>query len=158
MNYWLMKSEPDVFGIDHLKAMPKKTDHWDGVRNYQARNMMRDEMKKGDRVFFYHSNCEVPGIAGIMKVVREGYPDHTALNPEEKYYDPKSDPDKPRWYMVDVQYQRKLKRHIPLAELKSCEALQDCPLVRKGNRLSIMPISEDQWHFILELENKKPSL
>ena len=156
MNYWLMKSEPDVFGIDHLKAMPKKTEHWDGVRNYQARNMMRDEMKKGDMVFFYHSNCDEPGIVGLMKVVKEGYPDFTAFDPEQKYYDPKSDPDKPRWYMVDVQYQRKTKRNITLAELKTCSQLQDCPLVRKGDRLSIMPITKKQWDFILKLENKKP--
>jgi predicted RNA-binding protein with PUA-like domain len=155
MNYWLMKSEPDVFGIDHLKAMPKKTEHWDGVRNYQARNMMRDDMKKGDLVFFYHSNCDEPGIVGIMKVVREGYPDHTAFHPESKYYDPKSDPDKPRWYMVDVQYQRKLRRVITLAELKTRKAMEDCPLVRKGNRLSIMPISKRQWDFVLGLEDKK---
>lgn len=153
MNYWLMKSEPDVFGIDHLKAMPKKTEHWDGVRNYQARNMMRDDMKKGDLVFFYHSNCEEPGIVGIMKVVREGYPDHTAFNPEGKYYDPKSDPDNPRWYMVDVQYQRKLKRVITLNELKGYKAMEDSPLVRKGNRLSILPVTGKQWDFILGLEN-----
>jgi len=155
MNYWLMKSEPDVFGIDHLKAMPDKTEHWDGVRNYQARNMMRDEMKKGDLVFFYHSNCDQPGIVGTMKVVREGYPDHTAFNPEGKYYDPKSDPDNPRWYMVDVQYQRTLKRVITLAELKDYREMEDCALVRKGNRLSIMPISKKQWDFILKLENRK---
>ncbi|HSJ49359.1 MAG TPA: EVE domain-containing protein [Gammaproteobacteria bacterium] len=152
MNYWLMKSEPDVFGIDHLKAMPGKTEHWDGVRNYQARNMMRDQMKKGDLVFFYHSNCEVPGIVGIAKVVKEGYPDHTAFDPETKYYDPKSDPENPRWYMVDVKFQRKLKRTISLAELKEAPELEDCPLVRKGNRLSIMPISKQQWDFILSLE------
>ena len=155
MKYWLMKSEPDVFGIEHLKKMPKKTDHWDGVRNYQARNMMRDEMGKGDMVFFYHSNCDAPGIVGTMKVVREGYVDHTAFNPEEKYYDPKSDPDKPRWYMVDVQYQRMLKREISLAELKGYAQLEDCPLVRKGNRLSIMPITKNQWDFILKQESKK---
>jgi predicted RNA-binding protein with PUA-like domain len=154
MNYWLMKSEPDVFGIDHLKKLPKKTDHWDGVRNYQARNMMRDEMKKGDLVFFYHSNCPEPGIVGIMKVVREAYPDHTAFDPEEKYYDPKSDPDNPRWYMVDVQYQRNTKRTITLAELKGYQELEDCPLVRKGNRLSIMPFSKAQWEFVLELEKR----
>lgn len=152
MHYWLMKSEPDVFGIDDLKKAPKKTDCWDGVRNYQARNMMRDEMKKGDLVFFYHSNCELPGIVGIMKVVREGYPDDTAFDPKEKYYDPKSDPDKPRWYRVDVQYKRKLKRTIALSELKQYPELQDCPLVRKGNRLSIMPITPEQWEFILSLE------
>jgi predicted RNA-binding protein with PUA-like domain len=149
-----MKSEPDVFGIDHLAAMPKKTDHWDGVRNYQARNMMRDDMKKGDLVFFYHSNCDTPGIVGIMTVVREGYPDHTAFDPNEKYHDPKSDPDNPRWYMVDVRYKRRLKRTISLQELKTYAdgPLKDMPLVRKGNRLSIMPVTADQWEFILSLE------
>jgi predicted RNA-binding protein with PUA-like domain len=157
MNYWLMKSEPDVFGIEHLKAMPKKTEHWDGVRNYQARNMMRDDMKKGDLVFFYHSNCDEPGIVGIMKVVREGYPDHTAFNPEGKYYDPKSDRDNPRLYMVDVKYQRTLKRVVTLNELKGYKAMEDCPLVRKGNRLSILPISKKQWDFILDLEKRKPA-
>ena len=156
MNYWLMKSEPDVFGIEHLKKMPKKTEHWDGVRNYQARNMMRDEMKKGDQVFFYHSNCAEPGIVGIMEVVREGYPDFTAFDPEQKYYDPKSDPDNPRWYMVDIRYKRMTKRLISLRELKGYKALEDCPLVRKGNRLSIMPLNKKQWDFILKLEDKKP--
>ena len=155
MNYWLMKSEPDVFGIDHLKNRPGRTEHWDGVRNYQARNMMRDEMKQGDLVFFYHSNCAEPGIVGIMQVVREGYPDYTAFDPQQKYYDPKSAPDKPRWYMVDVQYQRKTRRVITLAELKQRRELQDCPLVRKGNRLSIMPITGQQWDLILQLESSK---
>jgi predicted RNA-binding protein with PUA-like domain len=150
MNYWLMKSEPDVFGIDHLKAV--KIEPWDGVRNYQARNMMRDQMKKGDLVFFYHSNTDVPGIVGIMEVVKEGYPDHTAFDPEAKYYDPKSAPDNPRWYMVDVKFKRKLKRTIPLSELKELEELEDMPLVRKGNRLSIMPVTREQWDFILSLE------
>lgn len=154
MNYWLMKSEPDVYGIDHLVVEPKKTDHWDGVRNYQARNMMRDDMKKGDLVFFYHSNCKVPGIVGIMKIAKEGYVDHTAFDPEEKYYDPKSDPEKPRWYMVDVTYIRHLKRTITLRELKEYTGpeVDDLPLVRKGNRLSIMPITEAQWNFILSFE------
>jgi predicted RNA-binding protein with PUA-like domain len=115
---------------------------------------MRDEMKKGDLVFFYHSNCAKPGIVGIMKVVREAYPDHTAFDPEEKYYDPKSDPDNPRWYMVDVQYQRNTKRVVTLAELKGYQELEDCPLVRKGNRLSIMPFSKAQWDFVLELEKR----
>ncbi len=156
MNYWLMKSEPDVFGIDDLMQAPGQRDHWDGVRNYQARNMMRDQMKQGDLVFFYHSNCDQPGIVGIMKVVREGYPDHTAFDPEAKYHDPKSDPDKPRWYMVDVQFVRKLKRNIPLSELKGYEELADMPLVRKGNRLSIMPVTPEQWEFILGLEQAPP--
>ena len=154
VKYWLMKSEPDVFGIDHLKKMPKKTEHWDGVRNYQARNMMRDEMKKGDQVFFYHSNCDQPGIVGIMEVVREGYPDHTAFDPDAKYYDPKSDPDNPRWYMVDVRYRRHLKRTITLHELKQMNRpeLADLPLLRKGNRLSIMPLSKRHWDLLLGLE------
>jgi predicted RNA-binding protein with PUA-like domain len=152
MSYWLMKSEPDVFGVDDLMKAPGKTEPWDGVRNYQARNMMRDEMKKGDQVFFYHSNCKEPGIAGIMKIVRAGYPDHTAFDPDEKYFDAKSDPDNPRWYMVDVKHMRKLKRVITLAELKSHPQLSDLPLVRRGNRLSIMPVSKKQWDFILSLE------
>jgi predicted RNA-binding protein with PUA-like domain len=155
MNYWLMKSEPEVFGIDHLKAMRNQTEHWDGVRNYQARNMLRDAMKIGDQVFLYHSNCDAPGIVGIMKVVREGYPDFTAFDPETKYYDPKSDPDKPRWFMVDVKYQRRTKRNITLAELKNYPELEGCPLVRKGNRLSIVPLSKRQWDFILTLESGK---
>ena len=164
MNYWLMKSEPDVFGIDHLKAMPKKTEHWDGVRNYQARNMMRDDMKKGDQVFFYHSNCDEPGIVGLMEVVKEGYPDFTAFDPKQKdyfafvtknpYFDPKSDPDNPRWFMVDVKYKRHLKRNISLRELKEMDdrRLEDLPLLRKGNRLSIMPLDKTHWDFILSLE------
>jgi predicted RNA-binding protein with PUA-like domain len=145
-----MKSEPDVFGIDDLKKV--KTEPWDGVRNYQARNMMRDDMKKGDLVFFYHSNTDVPGIVGIMEVVKEGYPDHTAFDPEAKYYDPKSDPDKPRWFMVDVKFKKKLKRTISLAELKETPQIEDMPLVRKGNRLSIMPVTKEQWDFILTME------
>jgi predicted RNA-binding protein with PUA-like domain len=152
MQYWLMKSEPDAFSIDDLQAMPKKTEHWDGVRNYQARNMMRDQMKKGDLIFFYHSNCKVPGIVGIAEVVREGYPDFTAFDPESKYYDPKSDADNPRWYMVDVKFKRKTKRVISLEELKGLPQLEGMPLVRKGNRLSVMPVSAEHWKAILALE------
>lgn len=152
MNYWLMKSEPDVFSIDDLAAMPDKTNHWDGVRNYQARNMMRDQMKKGDLVFFYHSNCKVPGIVGIAQVVRESYPDHTAFDPDGMYYDPKSKPEKPTWYMVDVKLQRKFKRSITLEELKAHPELAGMALVRRGNRLSVMPVSAAQWEYILALE------
>jgi len=152
MNHLLMKSEPDAFGIDDLATRPKRTEPWDGVRNYQARNMMRDQMKRGDLVFFYHSNCAEPGIVGIAEVVREGYPDHTAFDPECKYYDPKSDPDNPRWYMVDVRFKRKLKRTITLHELKPHPQLADMPLLRKGNRLSVMPVDEAHWKFILALE------
>ena len=152
MNYWLMKSEPDVYGIDDLAAQPDQTDHWDGVRNYQARNMMRDQMKKGDKVFFYHSNCKTPGIVGIARVVREGYPDFTAFDPRSRYYDPKSSPDNPRWYMVDIRLERKLKRIITLEELKRHRELADMPLLRRGNRLSVMPVTAEQWKFILSLE------
>lgn len=152
MNYWLMKSEPETFGIDDLFNRPNQTEHWDGVRNYQARNMMRDEMKIGDQVFFYHSNCDEPGIVGIMQVARESYPDFTAFDPDDKHFDPKSNPEKPTWYMVDVQFVRKLSRNISLRELKLKTELADLALLRRGNRLSIMPVSAEQWEFILGLE------
>lgn len=153
MNYWLMKSEPDVFGIDDLKSRPNKTEPWDGIRNYQARNMIRDDMKKGDLAFFYHSNAKEIGIVGIMKITREAYPDHTQFDPTSKYYDAKSNPDNPRWFMVDVKFVRKFKRVIALDELKQhADVLGDMALLRKGNRLSINPVTEAQWHYILELE------
>lgn len=154
MAYWLMKSEPDAFGIDDLAARPDRTEPWDGVRNYQARNMMRDTMRRGDQVLFYHSNCAVPGVVGIAEVAREGYPDHTAFDPQAKYFDPDSDPDQPRWYMVDIRYRRHLARTIPLAELKRYAdgPLAGLPLVRKANRLSVMPLTPEQWAFILGLE------
>jgi predicted RNA-binding protein with PUA-like domain len=151
-----MKSEPEVFGIDDLERRPHKTDHWEGVRNYQARNMMRDQMKVGDLAFFYHSNCKEPGIVGIMEISRKGYADFTAFDPEAKYYDPKSDPDNPRWYMVDVRFVRKLKRTITLTELKQHPQLEEMPLVRRGNRLSIMPVTEAEWNCILGLEKNRP--
>jgi predicted RNA-binding protein with PUA-like domain len=153
MKYWLMKSEPDAFGIDHLQNKPQQTEHWDGVRNYQARNMMRDEMKIGDQVFFYHSNCEEPGIVGIMQVVKESYPDFTAFDPQDKHFDPKSNPDKPTWFMVDVKFVRKLSRTISLKQLKAQTNLDGLALLRNGNRLSIMPVSEAQWGAILALES-----
>jgi predicted RNA-binding protein with PUA-like domain len=152
MKYWLMKSEPDVFSIDDLQAMPGRTDSWEGVRNYQVRNMMRDEMAVGDLAFFYHSNCKEPGIAGIIKIVRRGYPDLTAFDPQARYYDPNSDPSSPRWYMVDVRFVRKLKRVITLGELKTHDALSELPLLRRGNRLSIIPISNAHWDYMLALE------
>lgn len=153
MAYWLFKSEPEEFSLDDLHASPKRTAMWDGVRNYQARNMMRDQMKVGDEGFFYHSNCKVPGIVGIVQVVQEGYPDPTAFDPEDKHYDPKSDPDNPRWYCVDVKYRRRLQRVIPLTELKANPALGDMALVRRGNRLSVMPVDDDAWRAILEMES-----
>lgn len=152
MNYWLMKSEPEAFSIQDLQAMPDQTEHWDGVRNYQARNMMRDDMKVGDLVFFYHSNCPEPGIVGIMQVVQEGYPDFTAFDPESKYFDPKSDPVTPRWIMVDIKLVRTLKRLISLRELKQYDELAGMQLLRRGNRLSITPVTAEQWVFILDRE------
>ena len=152
MRYWLMKSEPEAFSIDDLHNRPAQTEHWDGVRNYQARNMMRDDMKIGDQVFFYHSNCDEPGIVGIAQVVREGYPDFTAFDPDDKHFDPKSNVEKPTWIMVDVQFVRKLSRTISLRELKQQTELAELALLRRGNRLSIMPVSAEHWQFILALE------
>ncbi len=154
MQFWLFKSEPSAFSIDDLAAAPRKTTCWDGVRNYQARNFMRDEMHKGDLVLFYHSSCDPPGIAGIAEVVREGYVDHTAFDPDDRHYDPKSDRNAPRWFMVDIRLKRKLRRIITLAELRGHEnkQLKEFALLRKGNRLSILPVTQKQWEFILTLE------
>ena len=152
MAYWLMKSEPDVFSIDALRTSPGKKTIWEGVRNYQARNMMRDDMRKGDLAFFYHSSCAEPGIAGIMEIAKQGYPDYTALDPKEKYFDADSDPDNPRWFMVDVRFKRKLKRVITLAELKEKKKLDKMRLLQKGNRLSVMPVTAAEWKYILTLE------
>ena len=156
MKYWLLKSEPGSFSIDDLARSPRKTTGWDGVRNYQARNLLR-EMRKGDEAFFYHSSCDVPGVAGIVKIVREAYPDHTAFDPDDHHFDPKSDPDNPRWYMVDVQLVRKLDRVIGLRELKSHAAgkLQGFQLLARGSRLSVMPVTATQWKFVLALEAGK---
>ena len=153
MNYWLIKSEPGEFSIDDLAAMPGKTDHWDGVRNYQARNMMRDDMKKGDLALFYHSSCETPGIVGVATIVREGYPDHTAFDPNDKHFDAKSDPENPRWYMVDVKYKKKLRKTLTLQQLKQYEAnkLKGFQLLMRGNRLSVMPVKRKYWDFIQTL-------
>ena len=153
MNYWLMKSEPDVYSIDHL-AKQKKPEHWDGIRNYQARNFMRDDMQIGDRVFFYHSNCAEPGIVGVAEVCSEAYPDHTAFDPESNYFDPKSDPDNPRWMMVDVKFVKKLKRNVSLSELRDHKSIADMRLLQKGNRLSIMPVAKKEWDYILKLDGK----
>ncbi len=154
MNYWLMKSEPDVFGIQDLYQRPQQTEPWDGVRNYQARNMMRDAMKLGDQVFFYHSNCDEPGIVGIMEIAKEGYPDHTAFDPDDHHFDPKSDPANPRWIMVDVKFVRQFSRTIGLKELKARPELVSMAVVRPGNRLSVMPVSAEEWAFILGLESE----
>ena len=153
MNYWLMKSEPDVFGIDHLARAKNQTSAWDGVRNFQARNFLKNEMKVGDLAFFYHSSCEVPGIVGTMKVVREGYPDKTAFDPKNDHYDAESDPDKPRWYVVDVKLEKKFARVIPLEELRTYQTgrLKDMVVLKRGNRLSITPVTKTEWDFINSL-------
>lgn len=152
MAYWLFKSEPSEFSIDDLAAQPQQTEAWDGVRNYQVRNMMRDDMQLDDLALFYHSNTTPPGIAGIVKITRTAYPDPTAFDPDHQHYDPKSDPDQPRWLQVDVTLVRKLKRFIPLAELRAQPELAELALLRRGNRLSIMPVTFEQWQAILALE------
>jgi predicted RNA-binding protein with PUA-like domain len=154
MNYWLLKSEPDSFSIDALGKAPNQTTTWDGVRNFQARNMLRDAMKKGDLAFFYHSSCDVPGIAGIVSVVREGYPDVTAFDPKHHHYDADSKKEAPRWFVVDLKLKRKFKRVITLDELRNYadKKLKDFVLLRRGNRLSVMPVSKQDWDFVLGLE------
>lgn len=151
MQYWLFKSEPDVFGWDHLVACPKKTTPWDGVRNYQARNLLRDEIQKGDFGFFYHSRVNPPGIVGTVKVVRSGYPDPTQHNPEEKYYDPKSDPNNPRWFVVDVQAQERFQHPVALPVLKETAGLESMMVIRKGARLSVQPVSQSEWQIICRM-------
>ena len=150
MAHWLMKSEPDVYDIDDLERDGREM--WDSIRNYQARNMMRDDMRIGDEIFFYHSNCKEPAIVGISKVASEPYPDPVQFDPESNYFDPKSSKENPRWILVDVEFVRKLKRPITLAELKANAALEDMILTRRGNRLSIMPVSDEHWNLILNLE------
>ncbi len=151
VNYWLMKSEPSVFSIDDLARRPGRTDNWDGVRNYQARNMLRDDMRPGDRAFFYHSSCEEPGVAGIMNIVSRGHADATAFDRRSDYYDPGGTPAAPRWYTVDVQLQRKFKSVITLPELRAQRALAGLALLQRGNRLSVMPVSNAEWKCILSL-------
>lgn len=152
--YWLLKSEPSVFGIGDLKASRGRRTHWDGVRNFQARNYLRDGMRVGDLAFFYHSNCPEPGIAGIVSIVKSGYPDPTQFDPKDAHFDTASKPDSPRWYMVDVRFERELSRAISLAELKRYAGgrLSGLPLLRRGNRLSVMPVSAAHWRFITSLE------
>jgi predicted RNA-binding protein with PUA-like domain len=154
MDYWLMKSEPDAFSIADLKSRSKKTEHWDGVRNYQARNFMR-AMKKGDLAFFYHSSCEVPGVYGIIEIARAAYPDHTAWDPENRHYDPKSTPERPLWFMVDVRFKRELKKPVTLTAIKMQPALKQMRLVQRGSRLSVMPVSAKEWNTILKLAEEK---
>lgn len=148
-NYWIFKSEPDVYSIDDL--MRDKTTYWDGVRNYEARNFLRDKIKKGDVVLFYHSNCNEPGVYGICEVIKEGYPDFTQFDPDNKYYDPKSNPTKPTWFMVDIRFLKKLEKPVLLEEMKLNPKLKGMRLLQKGNRLSVLPISKSEFEEILKM-------
>jgi predicted RNA-binding protein with PUA-like domain len=150
MAHWLMKSEPDAYSIDDMQR--DGHDMWDGIRNYQARNMMRDDMKIGDEIFFYHSNCKQPGVVGITRVISEPYPDPTQFDKKSNYFDAKSPADNPRWILVDVEFVRKLSRNITLTEIKAQKSLEDMILTRRGNRLSVMPVSKKHWNKILSLE------
>jgi predicted RNA-binding protein with PUA-like domain len=154
LNYGLLKSEPSVFGIDDLENCGRKGSAWDGVRNFQARNMLRDGMRKGDLAFLYHSSCDEPGITGIMEIASGGRPDPTAFDPEDHHYDPDSDPARPRWYLVDVRLKRRLRRLIPLQELRDHRPLSGMQLLQRGNRLSVMPVSKAHWDYILGLEKE----
>jgi predicted RNA-binding protein with PUA-like domain len=151
MKYWLMKSEPDVFSFEDLKKRPKKTEPWNGVRNYQARNFMRDEMQVGDLILFYHSSCEVPGVAGIAKVASAPYPDSTQFDSKSEYYDPKATKETPRWFLVDVTYEMDLDKHVSLEEIKEQKHLAEMRLLQKGNRLSILPVTKEEFNYIRKL-------
>lgn len=156
MQYWLMKSEPEVFSIRDLAKAPRKTTHWEGVRNYQARNFLR-AMKKGDRALFYHSNAEPPGVAGIVEIVREAYPDSTAWNPRSDYHDAKASPDNPVWSMVDVKLVTVFPREIPLDELRGLKALAGMELLRRGSRLSVTPVTPAEFRTIERLAERPPA-
>jgi len=149
--YWLFKSEADCYSIDDLSREKNRTTFWDGVRNYQARNMLRDDVQVGDKVFFYHSNCDPLEIAGICEVVRKGYPDHTAFDKNEKHYDPKSRPEEPTWFMVDIQLLKKFPRPVTRDELKQSPELAEMMVLKKGSRLSIQPVTPEEWKAVLEL-------
>jgi predicted RNA-binding protein with PUA-like domain len=149
--HWLMKSEPDSFSIHDLERAPNQTTFWDGVRNYQARNFLRDDMKVGDGVLFYHSGAEPPGVAGVAEIVRAGYPDHTAFDPDHKYYDPKSNPAKPTWFMTDIKLVRVFSSVLPLEVIKRTPGLEDMAVVQRGSRLSVQPVTKPEWDIIMEL-------
>jgi predicted RNA-binding protein with PUA-like domain len=143
--FWLVKTEPDVFSFDDLLEAPDQTTFWDGVRNYQARNYLRDAMKLGDRVLIYHSNAEPPGAIGIARVVREGYPDHTQFDPNDGHFDPDAKPEDPRWFMVDLKAERKFERLVSLPELRELPGLSGMVLLQKGSRLSVQPVTADEF-------------
>ena len=149
--YWLVKSEPECFSIQDLSRQPAKTTCWDGVRNYQARNMLRDEIKLGDQVLFYHSNADPPAIVGVAKVVKESYPDHTALDPKNDHYDPQATKDDPRWYMVDIKLERIFPKPLSLDSLREVPELKSMELLRRGSRLSVQPVRKTEFDTVLKL-------
>ncbi len=153
VKYWLLKTEPYVFSIDDFANEKNKTTMWEGVRNYQARNMLRDDLKKGDLAFIYHSNAKPAGVAGIAKVVKEGYPDFTAFEKQHKYYDAKSKQDEPRWFMVDVKFVKKFKRLVSLEEIKGTKSLSEMVLV-KNSRLSVQPVTKKEFDAISKMADK----
>lgn len=155
MKYWLLKTEPESFSIQDLAACPNQTTCWDGVRNYQARNFLRDEVRRGDRVLFYHSNAAPPAIVGTAKVVREAYPDHTAWKRGDHHFDPKASPENPIWQMVDIQLDEIFPRPLGLDELKEIAALKDMELLRRGSRLSVQPVSKSEFDAVMKLARKK---
>ncbi len=146
--YWLFKSEPSVYSIDDLRDDKDSTTHWDGVRNYTARNLLRDEIQKGDGVLFYHSSCAEPGAVGVATVTRAGYPDPTQFDPKAKYHDPKSKPDNPRWFVVDVTFDKAFKNPVTLKAMRETPGLEDMALLRRGNRLSVQPVTPAEWKII----------
>jgi predicted RNA-binding protein with PUA-like domain len=154
MRHWLLKTEPDVFSFDDLLRAPEQTAGWDGVRNYQARNFLRDGMKKGDRVLIYHSSTEPPAVVGIAEVAREAYPDPTQFDPSHDHYDAESAPGAPRWYQVDVKAVRKLPRPVPLPEIRQTKALARMPLVQRGQRLSVQPVAAEEYALLVKLGAK----
>jgi len=155
--FWLMKSEPSVFSLNDLKASPGRTTSWEGVRNYQARNFMRDKMRVGDGVLFYHSNCSVPGVVGLAEVVREAYADTSAFDPRSPYHDPRSNRENPRWVMVDVKYQEEFPQVVPLSAIRKEPRLSRMLLLRRGQRLSIQPVTPEEFRIIREMGRERNS-
>jgi predicted RNA-binding protein with PUA-like domain len=158
VSYWLLKTEPDCFSIADLKAQPKQTTYWDGVRNYQARNMLRDDIKEGDRVLFYHSNAKPPGVAGTAIVVKAGYPDFTAFDPSDHHYDPKSRADEPTWYMVDIKFESAFAELVSLDDMKAVKSLAEMEVLRRGSRLSVQPVRKHEFETVLKLAEQKQKI
>lgn len=156
--YWLMKSEPDEFSIDDLAQRKNQIEPWSGVRNFQVRTWIKNSMRKGDLAFFYHSSCKIPGVAGIIKIVTDAYPDPTAFDLQSDYYDPRGNPERPTWYCVDVQLVKKFPRFVPLQELRATPALQTMRILERGSRLSITPVTQMEWEIIVDLGSRNQQM